>query len=65
MSLEDLEAGSEIYKLAKWIGEEMLLMKRSGRLEDGYLKYLPNDPTDLAYHFMEKLEQYGYVIKKK
>ena len=65
MSLEDLEKVQERYKLAKWIGEEMVLMKRSGRLEEGYLKYLPNDPTSLAFHFMEKLEQHGYVIKKK
>lgn len=66
MSLEDLEKGQERYKLAKWIGEELVLMYNSGRLDPGYREIVKNDPTDLAFHFMEKLEtSFGYEIKKK
>lgn len=65
MSLEDLEKGAKRLKLAQWIGEELVLMYNSGRLAPNYRKYFKNDPTDLAFHFMEKLEQFGYVIEEK
>lgn len=66
MSLEDLEKAQERYKLAKWIGEELVLMYNSGRLDPGYRKYVKDDPTNLAYHFIEKLEtSFGYIIERK
>jgi hypothetical protein len=65
MSLEDMQKAIDGMKLAKFIGNELLLIEHSGRLKPGYLKYMKHDEMNVAYRLIEKLDKAGYIIVKK
>jgi hypothetical protein len=52
------------HELADIIRKELLMMRKSGRLEDDYNKMSPNSLWNLPYTFMEHLEKAGYEIKE-
>lgn len=64
MSLEDIQKSIDRIELCQFIGEQLILMWKSGRLDEQYRKYMKHDEIALAAHFIERLEKLGYEIVK-